>query len=63
MTMPTLPETLGWIAVGAALSGAYLYLIGRTVAAVAGIRGLFGGRRLPGPARGPCGGRVRHWPP
>jgi F1F0 ATPase subunit 2 len=35
MTMPTLPEALGWILAGAALGAVYLYLVGRTVAALA----------------------------
>lgn len=34
MTIPGVLEGLGWVAAGAALAGVYLYLIGRTVAAL-----------------------------
>ncbi|MXN67287.1 hypothetical protein GR183_20455 [Stappia sp. GBMRC 2046] len=35
MTWPPLYETAGWLMAGGALASVYLYLVGRTVAAVA----------------------------
>jgi hypothetical protein len=35
MSVPSLPETVAWLVAGAALGAVYLFLIGRTIAAMA----------------------------